>query len=92
MIIKAKVLKTGEVIDIVGNLLVAADGCLSSIRQKYLPDFKLRFVSQNGAYFNSLFPSTRRRSSKVLVMFADIRAIVLGEGFLIFQKLRIQIP
>ncbi|MED6194585.1 hypothetical protein PIB30_029963 [Stylosanthes scabra] len=41
--IKAKVLKTGEVIDIVGDLLVAADGCLSSIRQKYLPDFKLRY-------------------------------------------------
>lgn len=41
--IKAEVLKTGEVIDIVGDLLVAADGCLSSIRQKYLPDFKLRY-------------------------------------------------
>ena len=45
--IKAKVLKTGKVVEIVGDLLVAADGCLSSIRQKYLPDFKLRFVSPN---------------------------------------------
>ncbi|XP_057426800.1 uncharacterized protein LOC130720197 [Lotus japonicus] len=43
VIIKAKVLKTGEVIEIVGDLLVAADGCLSSIRQRYLPDFKLRY-------------------------------------------------
>ncbi|KAI9073966.1 hypothetical protein K1719_044030 [Acacia pycnantha] len=41
--VKAKVLKTGEIIEIVGNLLVAADGCLSSIRQRFLPDFKLRY-------------------------------------------------
>ncbi|XP_027332154.1 uncharacterized protein LOC113847330 [Abrus precatorius] len=41
--VKAKVLETGKVIEIVGDLLVAADGCLSSIRQKYLPDFKLRY-------------------------------------------------
>ncbi|KAI5393853.1 hypothetical protein KIW84_060812 [Lathyrus oleraceus] len=51
VIIKAKVLQTGEIVDIVGDLLVAADGCLSSIRQKYT-DFKLRFVSQNGSEFN----------------------------------------
>ncbi|XP_054788436.1 uncharacterized protein LOC129294247 [Prosopis cineraria] len=41
--VKAKVLKTGEIIEIVGNLLVAADGCLSSIRQKFIPHFKLRY-------------------------------------------------
>jgi 2-polyprenyl-6-methoxyphenol hydroxylase-like FAD-dependent oxidoreductase len=52
VIIKAKVLQTGEIIEIVGDLLVAADGCLSSIRQKYLPDFKLRFVSQNEVELN----------------------------------------
>lgn len=46
VIVKAKVLETGEVVEIEGDLLVAADGCLSSIRQKYLPDFKLRFVFQ----------------------------------------------
>jgi len=46
VIVKAKVLQTGEVVEIQGDLLVAADGCLSSIRQKYLPDFKLRFVFQ----------------------------------------------
>ncbi|WVY91549.1 hypothetical protein V8G54_037063 [Vigna mungo] len=43
VIVKAKVLETGEVVEIEGDLLVAADGCLSSIRQKYLPDFKLRY-------------------------------------------------
>ncbi|XP_004498647.1 uncharacterized protein [Cicer arietinum] len=43
VIVKAKDLKTGEIIEIRGDLLVAADGCLSSIRQKYLPDFKLRY-------------------------------------------------
>jgi len=45
VIVKAKVLQTGEIIEIVGDLLVAADGCCSSIRQKYLPDLKLRFIS-----------------------------------------------
>ncbi|OIW14398.1 hypothetical protein TanjilG_15752 [Lupinus angustifolius] len=43
VIIKAQVLKSGEVIQIVADLLVAADGSLSSIRHKYLPDFKLRY-------------------------------------------------
>jgi len=52
VIVKAKVVKTGEVIEIVGDLLVAADGCLSSIRRKYLPDFKLRSVSK----LNLAFP------------------------------------
>ena len=44
VIVKAKVIETGKVVEIAGDLLVAADGCLSSIRQKYLPDFKLRLV------------------------------------------------
>ncbi|CAJ2674957.1 unnamed protein product [Trifolium pratense] len=43
VIINTKVLQTGEIIEIVGDLLVAADDCLSSIRQKYLPEFKLRY-------------------------------------------------
>ncbi|KAL2318110.1 hypothetical protein Fmac_031986 [Flemingia macrophylla] len=43
VIVKATVLETGEVIELVGNLLVAADGCLSSIRHQYLPHFKLRY-------------------------------------------------
>lgn len=41
--IKTKVLKTNGTIEIKGNLLIAADGCLSSIRQSFLPDLKLRF-------------------------------------------------
>ncbi|KAE9589007.1 hypothetical protein Lal_00012592 [Lupinus albus] len=43
VIIKAKVLKSGQVIEILADLLVAADGSLSSIRHQYLPDFKLRY-------------------------------------------------
>lgn len=44
----SKVLETGNIVEMVGDLLVAADGCLSSIRQTFLPDLKLRFVIQNG--------------------------------------------
>ncbi|XP_071689611.1 uncharacterized protein [Rutidosis leptorrhynchoides] len=39
----SKVLETGETVEIVGDLLVAADGCLSSIRHSFLPDLKLRY-------------------------------------------------
>ena len=45
--VQSKVLQTSNVIEIVGDLLVAADGCLSSIRQTFLPDLKLRFVFKN---------------------------------------------
>ncbi|CAA2966530.1 zeaxanthin epoxidase, chloroplastic [Olea europaea subsp. europaea] len=41
--VRTKVLQTGNTIDIVGDLLCAADGCLSSIRQSFLPDLKLRY-------------------------------------------------
>ncbi|KAB1204564.1 hypothetical protein CJ030_MR8G021784 [Morella rubra] len=41
--IKAKVLQTGKTVEIVANLLVAADGSLSSIRQSFFPEFKLRY-------------------------------------------------
>ncbi|KAG1335536.1 6-hydroxynicotinate 3-monooxygenase [Cocos nucifera] len=40
---KAIVIQTNDVVEIVGDLLIAADGCLSSIRQHFLPDFKLRY-------------------------------------------------
>ncbi|CAK7353534.1 unnamed protein product [Dovyalis caffra] len=43
--VKAKVLQTEESIEINGDLLVAADGCLSSIRKTFLPDLKLRFAA-----------------------------------------------
>ncbi|KAK6162152.1 hypothetical protein DH2020_001993 [Rehmannia glutinosa] len=41
--VKSKILQTGDVIEVVGDLLIAADGCLSSIRQSFLPDLKLRY-------------------------------------------------
>uniref|UniRef100_A0A1D1XP61 Salicylate hydroxylase n=2 Tax=Anthurium amnicola TaxID=1678845 RepID=A0A1D1XP61_9ARAE len=41
--VQARVLSTSEVVEITGNLLVAADGCLSSVRRQFLPDFKLRY-------------------------------------------------
>ncbi|ONK80716.1 uncharacterized protein A4U43_C01F20950 [Asparagus officinalis] len=44
VMIKARVTQTAEVVEIVGDLLVAADGCLSSIRRSFLPDFKLRYA------------------------------------------------
>ncbi|KVH99750.1 uncharacterized protein LOC112519599 [Cynara cardunculus var. scolymus] len=41
--VQSQVLQTSNVVKIVGDLLVAADGCLSSIRQTFLPDLKLRY-------------------------------------------------
>ncbi|XP_030543121.1 aurachin C monooxygenase/isomerase-like [Rhodamnia argentea] len=41
--IKAQVLDTGENTEVDGDLLVAADGCLSLIRNHFLPDVKLRY-------------------------------------------------
>lgn len=42
--VKAKVIQTDEIVEVVGDLLIAADGCLSSIRRHFLPDLKLRFA------------------------------------------------
>ncbi|KAH9760862.1 FAD binding 3 domain-containing protein [Citrus sinensis] len=42
--VRAKDLETDEIIEIVGDLLVGADGILSSIVQSILPDFKLRYT------------------------------------------------
>ncbi|XP_056166646.1 uncharacterized protein LOC130134535 [Syzygium oleosum] len=41
--IKAQVLDTKETAEIEGDLLVAADGCASPIRNHYFPDVKLRY-------------------------------------------------
>ncbi|KAH6836767.1 oxidoreductase family protein [Perilla frutescens var. hirtella] len=41
--VQAKVIETNQTVEIVGDLLVAADGCLSSIRKTFLPDLKLRY-------------------------------------------------
>ncbi|XP_038885622.1 2,6-dihydroxypyridine 3-monooxygenase-like isoform X2 [Benincasa hispida] len=43
MKITARVLQTDEIIEIVADLLVGADGCLSSVLQTFLPNFKLRY-------------------------------------------------
>ncbi|XP_078432323.1 FAD/NAD(P)-binding oxidoreductase family protein [Wolffia australiana] len=41
--IDARCLRTGVTLEISGDLLVAADGCLSSVRRQFLPNFKLRY-------------------------------------------------
>ncbi|XP_030504081.2 uncharacterized protein LOC115719257 isoform X1 [Cannabis sativa] len=41
--VRAKVLQTEDTIEIVGDLLVAADGCLSLVRTSFLPESKLRY-------------------------------------------------
>ncbi|XP_073285325.1 uncharacterized protein [Primulina huaijiensis] len=41
--VKANVIQTGETVEFVGDLLVAADGCLSSIRRTFIPDLELRY-------------------------------------------------
>ncbi|KAG7550291.1 FAD/NAD(P)-binding domain superfamily [Arabidopsis thaliana x Arabidopsis arenosa] len=41
--VQTLVIETQETVEIQGDLLVAADGCLSSIRKSFLPDFKLRY-------------------------------------------------
>ncbi|KAJ1259763.1 hypothetical protein BS78_10G181300 [Paspalum vaginatum] len=40
----ARVLRTGETVDVTGDLLIAADGSTSSIRHCFLPDLKLRYA------------------------------------------------
>lgn len=42
--IKARVVQTDEVVEIARNLLVAADGCLSSVRKHFFRDLKLRYL------------------------------------------------
>nr|DAD27048.1 TPA_asm: hypothetical protein HUJ06_028516 [Nelumbo nucifera] len=46
--VTARVLQIGEIIEMVGDLLIAADGCLSKIRQSFLPYLKLRLRCMEG--------------------------------------------
>ncbi|KAL3819064.1 hypothetical protein ACJIZ3_004969 [Penstemon smallii] len=46
--VQAKILQTDETIELVADLLVAADGCLSSIRKIFLPHLKLRYAGYCG--------------------------------------------
>lgn len=39
----ARVLRTGETVEVTGDLLIAADGSTSSVRRSFLPDLKLRY-------------------------------------------------
>ncbi|GAA0173298.1 oxygenase [Lithospermum erythrorhizon] len=41
--VKTKIVETDDVISVTGDLLIAADGCLSSIREVFLPGLKLRY-------------------------------------------------
>uniref|UniRef100_A0A6V7QPV5 FAD-binding domain-containing protein n=1 Tax=Ananas comosus var. bracteatus TaxID=296719 RepID=A0A6V7QPV5_ANACO len=43
VVAEVEALQTGKTLQIAADLLVAADGCLSTIRQQFLPDFKLRY-------------------------------------------------
>ncbi|CAL5053576.1 unnamed protein product [Urochloa decumbens] len=44
VVVTARVVRTGETVDVTGDLLVAADGAASSIRRRFLPDLKLRYA------------------------------------------------
>lgn len=43
--VKCRVAETGDNVEMEVDLLVAADGCLSAIRQNFLPNLKLRYAS-----------------------------------------------
>ncbi|XP_020536445.1 2,6-dihydroxypyridine 3-monooxygenase isoform X2 [Jatropha curcas] len=66
--VKARSLQTNEIIEINGNLLVAADGCLSSIRRTFLPDLKLRYSGY--CAWRGVLDFSRKESSGTIV---DIR-------------------
>lgn len=38
----ARMLRTGDKVEVTGDMMVAADGSQSSIRRHFLPDLKLR--------------------------------------------------
>ncbi|KQK17814.1 uncharacterized protein LOC100839355 [Brachypodium distachyon] len=59
-----RVLGTGETVEVAGDLLVAADGCASSIRRHFLPDLKLRY----SGYFawRGVFDFTGKESSDIV--------------------------
>lgn len=87
---KATTHQTNEIIEIVGDLLVAADGCLSSIRQSFVPDHKLRFVNVNPFHEKVYIFSLWYVIVLIVDGFVGIQVIVHGEAFLIFQEMRIQ--
>jgi len=90
--IRARVLATEETAEVDGDLLVAADGCNSLIRNHFFPDIKLRSLLLCPNCYASI------PNLDLFVIFHDyvdrigIQATAPGEEFLIFQDERIQKP
>ncbi|PUZ60080.1 hypothetical protein GQ55_4G095100 [Panicum hallii var. hallii] len=61
----ARVLRTGDTVDVTGNLLVAADGSTSSIRRRFLPDLKLRYSGYCG--WRGVFDFAGKESSDTMI-------------------------
>ncbi|KAG4954003.1 hypothetical protein JHK87_039597 [Glycine soja] len=105
VIVKAKVLETNKVVGIVGDLLVAADGCCA---WRGVLEFSNVENSKTITGIRKVYPDDKGpvivkakvlETNKVvgivgdlLVAADDIQAVVHGEGFLSFQMLRIQKP
>ncbi|XP_047074213.1 aurachin C monooxygenase/isomerase [Lolium rigidum] len=60
----ARVLATGETVEVAGDLLVAADGSTSSIRRRFLPDLKLRYSGY--CAWRGVFDFTGKESSDIV--------------------------
>uniref|UniRef100_A0ACD5WS41 Uncharacterized protein n=1 Tax=Avena sativa TaxID=4498 RepID=A0ACD5WS41_AVESA len=60
----ARVLRTGETVEVAGDLLVSADGCASSIRRRFLPDLKLRYSGY--CAWRGVFDFTGKESSQII--------------------------
>ncbi|CAM0910145.1 unnamed protein product [Alopecurus aequalis] len=60
----ARVLATGETVEVAGDLLVSADGCTSSIRRRFLPDLKLRYSGY--CAWRGVFDFTGKESSDII--------------------------
>ncbi|CAL5048496.1 unnamed protein product [Urochloa decumbens] len=61
----ARVVRTGETVDVTGDLLVAADGAASSIRRHFLPDLKLRYAGY--CAWRGVFDFAGKESSDTMV-------------------------
>ncbi|KAM0923112.1 hypothetical protein ACQ4PT_005687 [Festuca glaucescens] len=60
----ARVLATGEIVEVAGDLLVAADGSTSSIRRRFLPELKLRYSGY--CAWRGVFDFTGKDSSDII--------------------------
>ncbi|VVB14058.1 unnamed protein product [Arabis nemorensis] len=62
--VKTLVMETQEIVEVEGDLLVAADGCLSMIRKTFLPDFKLRYSGY--CAWRGVFDFSRNENSEIV--------------------------